>query len=188
MKDNQVENAQEATAAASGFANVAGEIELTDVNQLRAELEAQTAEAQENLDKLRRTMADFSNYRKRQEKEQEQATKWANARIITELLPVIDDLERAIVEFGTDGQEPAWLQGIKLVEHKLESALAKFGLEEIVAEPGVPFDPNIHEAVLYQEAENYGEGAVTATMRKGYKLGERVLRATMVSVSKAPTS
>ena len=185
MTENPLENGQE-TAAASNAADVVEEVELSQVDELRAQLEEKTAEAQENLDKLRRTMADFSNYRKRHEKEQEQAAKWANARLITELLPVIDDLERAIGEACANGNEPAWVDGIELVEHKLESALAKFGLEEIVAEPGTPFDPNIHEAVLYQEAENFGEGAVTGTLRKGYKLGDRVLRATMVSVSKAP--
>ena len=172
--ENMTESAEEA----------AGEDALS---ALRAELAEQTAKAKEHLDQWKRTAADFANYRKRQMKEQEQMIKRANASLIMDLLPVLDDLERALDGLDDGEKTSSWAQGVQLVEHKLQATLSKAGLEEIAAGPGTPFDPNLYEAIFHEESAEYPEGTIMGVMRKGYKLGDRLLRAAMVRVAKAPS-
>jgi len=178
----EIADMSELTDTDESVDRVPGEDELS---ALRAELVEETDKAKEHLDQWKRTAADFANYRKRQQKEQEQMIKRANASLILDLLPVLDDLERALNDLDDEDKTSSWAQGVKLVEHKMQATLAKASLEEIPVEPGDPFDPNVHEAVFFEETAEYPEGSVVGILRKGYRLGERLLRATMVKVAKA---
>ena len=127
------------------------------------------------LGDLQRLQAEFANYRKRMMKEQVEAGSRAKAALIERLLPVLDNFERAI-EHGDAGE------GVRLVFKELQATLAAEGLEEIPAE-GTEFDPRVHEAVDSREDENVEVPTVRAVHRRGFKVGDRVLRAAMVGVS-----
>ncbi|MBW3592136.1 MAG: nucleotide exchange factor GrpE [Actinobacteria bacterium] len=146
-----------------------------------AELEA---ERDEYLRDLQRVAADFDNFRKRASREQESLVARANERLMKALLPVLDDLERALGSAETDGEEGgrdgALQEGVRLVARELRSALEREGLEEIVTEGH--FDPHVHEALLSQPSEAE-EGAVIEVLQKGYRLGDRVLRPARVVIS-----
>ena len=157
-----------------------------------AALQQALAEQQElaakYLDQAQRTAAEFSNYRRRQERDQAQQALWANANLLQTLLPVLDDLQRALKELPTTGKQAPWAEGVRLVERKMRTAFENAGVKEIAAEPGQPFDPNEHEAVIYEESTAYPEGHIVEAVRQGYRLGERVLRPAMVRVAKAPAT
>jgi molecular chaperone GrpE len=124
---------------------------------------------------LQRVQAEYANYRKRAERERLAAGESAVGRALTELLPVLDDLDRAREHGDITGN-------VKAVADKLEDVLAKLGLVSF-GEVGDPFDPVIHEAVLHNEDESVAEPTCTLVMRRGYRHGERLLRAAMVGVS-----
>jgi molecular chaperone GrpE len=137
------------------------------------------AERDELLDRLRRVSADFDNYRKRATRDQESLVARAHERLMKALLPVVDDLERALVA-AAEHEEAKLHEGVRLVARELHAALRREGLEEIETEG--PFDPHIHEALLSQPSEA-DEGAVIEVLQKGYRLGDRVLRPARVVVS-----
>jgi molecular chaperone GrpE len=145
-------------------------------------LGALRAERDELFDRLQRLAAEFDNYRKRSAREQaEQATR-ANERLVNELLPVLDDLSRAL-EAAADHEEAKLEEGVRLVHRSLESLLERQGLAEIETEG--KFDPHVHEALLTQPSE-LAEGDVLQVIQKGYSLGDRVLRPARVVVSAGP--
>ena len=137
------------------------------------------AERDELLDRLRRVSADFDNYRKRATRDQESLVARAHERLMKALLPVVDDLERALVA-AAEHEEAKLHEGVELVARELHAALVREGLEEI--ETDGPFDPHVHEALLSQPSEAE-EGAVIEVLQKGYRLGDRVLRPARVVVS-----
>ena len=124
---------------------------------------------------LQRVQAEYANYRKRAERERLAATDVATARVLAELLPVLDDIERARSHGDLSG-------GLKSIAEQLELILTKLGLEAF-GEVGDRFDPTIHEAVMHNESEHVTEPTSTTVMRKGYRHGERMLRPAMVGVS-----
>lgn len=139
-------------------------------------------ERDEYLDDLKRVAADFDNYRKRTLRDQEALVARAHERLVKELLPVLDDLERALV--AAEEHEEARLEdGVRLVHRELRTALSKEGLVEI--ETDGEFDPHVHEALLTQPSEE-GDGAILQVIQKGYRLGDRVLRPARVVVSQGP--
>jgi molecular chaperone GrpE len=142
-------------------------------------LAALEAERDELLDRLRRVAADFDNYRKRAARDQEQLVARAHERLMKALLPVVDDLERALVA-AAEHEEAKLHEGVELVARELHAALKREGLEEI--DTTGPFDPHVHEALLSQPSEAE-EGAVVEVLQKGYRLGDRVLRPARVVVS-----
>jgi molecular chaperone GrpE len=148
-----------------------------------AELEALLAAAEEQraeyLGDLQRVAAEFENYRKRAARDQEALVARAHERLVKALLPVLDDLERA-VEAASQHEEVRLEEGVALVERQLRETLAKEGLEEIATD-GL-FDPHVHEALLSQPSEAE-EGAIVDVLQKGYRLGDRVLRPARVVVS-----
>ena len=145
-------------------------------------LGALQAERDELFDRLQRLAAEFDNYRKRSAREQaEQATR-ANERLVKELLPILDDLGRAL-EAATDHEEAKLEEGVRLVHRSLESVLERQGLAEIVTDG--KFDPHVHEALLSQPSE-LPEGDVLQVIQKGYSLADRVLRPARVVVSSGP--
>ena len=141
-----------------------------------AELEA---ERDEYVRDLQRVAADFENYRKRATRDQESLVARAHERLMKTLLPVLDDLERAL-EVAASHEEARLEEGVRLVERELRGVLEREGLEEISTEGA--FDPHVHEALLSQPSEA-DEGAVIEVLQKGYRLGDRVLRPARVVIS-----
>jgi molecular chaperone GrpE len=138
-----------------------------------------TAERDEAIDRWKRTAADFDNFRKRATREREEYVTLANERLVKELLPILDDLERALVA-AAEHEEAALEDGVRLVHQSLENLLARQGIREIDA-AGM-FDPHVHEALLSQPSDA-AEGSVIDVVQKGYTLGDRVVRPARVVVA-----
>ncbi len=143
------------------------------------ELEALRAENEELIDTLQRVKAEFDNYRKRAARDQESLVARAGERIVKELLPVLDDLERAL-EAVESHEEAKLEEGVKLVHRQLEQLLEREGLAPVATDG--KFDPNVHEALLTQPSAAE-EGSVIEVLQKGYRLGDRVLRPARVVVA-----
>ena len=149
---------------------------VDDVDERLAALER---DRDEYLDQLRRVAADFDNFRKRAARDQQSLVARAHERLMKALLPVLDDIERALVAAG-EHEEAKLEEGVRLVARELQEALAREGLEEI--ETDGQFDPHVHEALLSQPSERE-EGAVIEVLQKGYRLGGHVLRPARVVIS-----
>jgi molecular chaperone GrpE len=143
------------------------------------ELEAVTRERDEYLDNLQRLKAEFDNYRKRAAREQESLVARAHERLVKELLPVLDDLERAL-EAAEAHEEAKLEEGVALVARSFAEVLRKEGLEEVPTDGR--FDPHVHEALLSQPSE-VEQGSVIEVLQKGYRLGDRVIRPARVVIS-----
>ena len=139
-----------------------------------------TSERDEYLDLLQRTKADFENYRKRALRDQERLVAHAHERLVRELLPILDDLERAL-EAAERHEEAALVDGVQLVQQSLRKALEKEGLAEIETEGG--FDPHVHEAMLTQPGNGAEPGSVLEVVQRGYRLGDKVVRPARVIVA-----
>jgi molecular chaperone GrpE len=159
---------------------------MTEKAPTKAELEERLAEVErereEHLDDLKRVAAEFENYRKRVARDQASLAARAHERLVKELLPVLDDLERALeaAADSRDSERGRVEEGVRLVQRELQEALGKEGLVEI--ETNGRFDPHVHEALLSQPSEQ-DEGAILEVLQKGYRLGDRVLRPARVVVS-----
>ena len=155
----------------------------TEKAPTKAELEERLAEVEkerdEHLDDLKRVAAEFENYRKRVARDHASLAARAHERLVKELLPVLDDLERAL-EAASEHQEGKVEEGVRLVQRELQEALGKEGLVEI--ETNGNFDPHVHEALLSQPSDR-DDGAILEVLQKGYRLGDRVLRPARVVVS-----
>jgi molecular chaperone GrpE len=145
-------------------------------------LAAAIEQRDEYLDALQRLKAEFDNYRKRVARDQQELAARAHERLVRELVPVLDDLERAL-EAATQHEEAKLEEGVRLVHRALADALAKEGLAEIPTDG--PFDPHIQEALLAQPSEA-DEGTIIQVVQKGYTLGDRVLRPARVVISAGP--
>lgn len=148
-------------------------------------IEAAEEEAKKQHDKLLRVMAEFENFKKRIEKEKADHLQYSNEKLLADLLPVLDDLDRVldhIPEKSTD-EIKAIAKGVALVQKNMLSALKKYGLAEVPA-LGEQFDPNLHEAIATSQDEDKGDHEIASVHRKGYKLNERLLRAALVTVNK----
>ncbi|GLI36151.1 nucleotide exchange factor GrpE [Desulforhabdus amnigena] len=144
-------------------------------------------ELKELQDRLLRMAAENENTRKRLEREKSDGICFANENLIRELLPVIDNLERAVQHGENDSDLEGLLEGVRMTLKAFAETLSKFGCNSFES-VGKPFDPNYHEAVMQQENEEYPENTVLQEFRKGYTLNDRLLRAAMVVVSKASSS
>lgn len=153
------------------------------IGYLEKDLASADKEAEEYLDYLKRLKAEFENYKKRSLKEREKMAKLAVEDLIKELLPVMDDLERALNSAKQSKDLSVLMEGVRMTLGQLKNVLKKQGLEEIKAE-GEEFDPYIHEAVMQVELNKYPDNLVVEEMRKGYKLNDRILRPSMVKVNK----
>jgi molecular chaperone GrpE len=138
------------------------------------------AERDEYLALAQRVQADFENYRKRAVRDQERLVAHAHERLVRELLPILDDLERALGA-AEQHEEAKLIEGVKLVEKSLRSALRKEGLVEIPTDG--PFDPHVHEALLTQPRTDAEPGSVLEVVQRGYRLGDRVVRPARVIVA-----
>jgi molecular chaperone GrpE len=156
------------------------EAEVVAEQPAETELEAVTRERDEYLDALQRLKAEFDNFRKRALRDQESLVARAGERVVKELLPVLDDLERAL-QAAEQHEEATLEDGVRLVHRALADLLRKEGLQEI--ETDGQFDPHVHEALLSQPADEVDSGAVLEVLQKGYWLGDRVLRPARVIVA-----
>ena len=144
-----------------------------------AELEAQLAETR---DQFLRKAADFENFRKRMNQEKQSAIEYANQSLLLDIIPVIDDFERAILAGENSTDSAAFLDGVKMIEKRLTSQLeAKWGLKRFTS-AGEPFDPNKHEALMMEKSPDVSEPTVQEDFSKGYLLKDRVIRAAKVKV------
>lgn len=151
-----------------------------DAETLRQDLAAEKERAEKYLASWQRSQADFANYKQRSEQERRESIEFANSALIMNLLPIMDDLERALAIVPAELGESSWTEGIRLIYNKLKATLEAQGLTEIQAR-GEPFDPRLHEAVMQQEGE---EGMVVEETQKGYKFKEKVIRPSLVVVGK----
>jgi molecular chaperone GrpE len=133
-------------------------------------------------DKYLRAAAEFSNAKRRAELRADNQIWSAQERILASILPVLDDLERAFDNVSEDEQESPWVEGFVLIQRKLMGVLERQGVSTIEAE-GEPFDPNLHQAVIVEPAEDVEPDTVVSVLQKGYMLGDRVLRPSMVKVA-----
>ena len=151
---------------------------------VEASLEEQLARAREDAQKYlgnwQRAEADFQNYKKRVDQERDENRRFASAALIINTLPILDDLERALMSVDAHLAGLTWLDGIRLIYRKLQLILENAGVSAIEVE-GQQFDPRYHEAVMHADGE---EGKVLAEVQRGYKLHDRVLRPAMVVVGK----
>ena len=161
---------------------VPGHVPGPNPDEVQARLEAAEAKADEHLEDLRRLAAEFDNYRKRVARDHERLAARANERLVKELLPVVDDLERAL-EAAEEHEEARLEEGVKLVHRSLAELLRREGLEEIPTDGR--FDPHVHEALLSQPSDE-PDGAIIQVLQKGYRLGDLVLRPARVVVSAGP--
>lgn len=145
---------------------------LVEIEKLKAELEAKN-------DLLLRTAAEFDNFKKRTERERASVAEFAKANVIKELLPILDNIDRAAT---VEKETPDYIKGIELIVKQFEGLASVLGLLE-VAQVGDVFDPNCHEAVMHIEDENLGENVIAQVLQKGYKIGDTVIRPAMVAVA-----
>ena len=156
------------------------------VNISESELNAlkeKASKLDECLDKMLRLQADYENRKKRQEKERSDFLKFANENLITELLRVMDDFERAIDSAKNSNDAKVLLQGLEMVRHDFQDIMEENGLK-VIDPKGQPFDPEKHEAVEHIEDDGNPENTVLEVMRKGYELNGKILRPAAVKVSK----
>lgn len=149
---------------------------------LSQQLEDALIESAKNLDGWQRAQAEFSNYRKRVERDQIRMREDAAARVINQILPVIDDLTRALKDRPQKGEAAEWAAGIDLINRKLLSVLENEGVKPMQVE-GEMFDPNLHEAIAQVESPDHESGQIVEVLQEGYMIGERVLRAALVRVA-----
>ncbi len=143
-----------------------------EIESLKAELEAKN-------DLLLRTAAEFDNFKKRTEREKMTVAEFAKAGLIKQLLPILDNIDRAaLVEKDT----PDYIKGIEMIVKQFESIAENLGITE-VAQVGDVFNPEMHEAVMHIEDEAFGENVIAEVLQKGYKIGDTVIRAAMVKVA-----
>ncbi len=136
-------------------------------------------------DRLLRLQADFENYRKRMDREKKDWIAFASEKLVLELLPVLDHFELGLADGAKNGAAPAFIEGFQLICNQLRAALEKAGVQAIDAE-GAAFDPHLHEAITHLPSDDVPEGHVVAQTRRGYKLGDKLLRAAQVVVSSGP--
>jgi len=151
-----------------------------DIESLQKALAEEKEKSEKYLANWQRAQADFINYKRRNEQERADVVNYANSTLISNVLPVLDDLERALAGVPEEFAESPWVDGIRHIYRKLQAVLEAHGVSVIEAE-GKDFDPNFHEAVMSVEGE---EGKVIEETQKGYKLRNRVIRPTKVKVGK----
>jgi len=134
-------------------------------------------------DRLLRKTAEFDNFKKRTERERREFAEWAAAELIGDVLAVVDDFERAL-GVAAPPEAAKYREGVELIHRQLADVLRKRGVQPIET-TGVDFDPTIHQAVAYDESPGARDGQVVAELRRGYRLGERLLRPALVRVAKA---
>ena len=148
-------------------------------NKKDLEIEALKQELEQKNDLLLRTAAEFDNFKKRTEREKTTVAEFAKAGLIKQLLPILDNIDRAAT---TDKSNPDYIKGIEMIVKQFEGIASNLGIVEIAAEGDI-FNPELHEAVMHIEDESLGENVIAQVLQKGYKIGDTVIRAAMVKVA-----
>jgi molecular chaperone GrpE len=159
---------------------------LGDIEQLKNELQAASAKADEYLAGLQRERAEFSNYRRRTSEEREAMLGLAGEDLIRKVLAIADDFDLAIENRPPDLGASSWVDGVTAIDRKLRALLESEGVKAVEAEAGKPFDPREHEAIVNVPGTGRAEGEIVEVIRRGYKLRDRVLRPALVAVAAAP--
>jgi molecular chaperone GrpE len=178
-------NADEAAAAAAEVDNAADAAAQQEqqLQQLQQELEKAQNQGREYFEGWQRERADFSNYKRRIERDQQMLSQSMKTDVIKKYLTVIDDLERALKTRPTDGPAAAWSNGIELIYRKLTSMLDAEGVLRIPAETE-EFNPSRHEAISYEASPDHSAGEIIEVVQQGYTLGDRVIRPALVRVAR----
>jgi molecular chaperone GrpE len=160
-------------------------VESQQDTTLQGALTAKTEECKALNEKYLRLAAEFENYKRLAQRDQREQLKFSNEQLLKELLPVIDNMERAIKAARDNGGSSALIQGVDLTLKQLSGALTKFGVQPVEA-VGKAFDPSAHQAVSHVASDHVPSDHVVDEFQKGYRLHDRILRAAMVSVSSGP--
>lgn len=152
-----------------------------ETDKLKSQLEEKTKQCEENYNKFLRMQADFENYKKRVTREREELYFTSLERVITDVLPIIDNMERAIAAFKKDNLDNNYVDGVDMIYKQLFAVLEKNGLKEIEA-VGQEFNPNLHHAVMQVQGTADEENKIKEVLQKGYFLGSKVIRPAMVQV------
>ena len=189
-RSNQPEEQEVQQTEAELVEEVAEELIETEVEDLSDEEEAPISEleewqlkANEYLDGWQRSRADFANYKKRVERDQAQVSQKATANVVKHFLEVMDDLELALKNRPQDGEGAAWADGVELVYRKFSSILETEGVSLIEADEQY-FDPTLHEAITNEDNPDYESGQIIEVLKRGYFIGDRVLRPATVRVAR----
>ena len=174
-ENEQDTDAVEETANVEAQAEQAETQEVDETEALREELEAEQ-------NKYLRLLADYDNFKRRNQKDKQDAEKFRAQSLLSDLLPVMDNFERALSVEVKSEEAAAMLKGLQMVQKSLHEAVQREGLEEIKS-VGEPFDPNVHQAVMQEKDEEAVPGSVLMELQKGYTLKGRVLRPSMVKVN-----
>ncbi len=158
----------------------------TDVSELQDRLARAEQEAADHRTSWQRAAADLANYRRRTEQEREEYLGLANESLLRKVLSVADDLDRAMAQMPAELARLGWTEGLWAFDRKLRQLLASEGLTPIEAQ-GRPFDPREHEAIAHQETADAPDGTIISEIQKGYRIRDRVLRPSMVTVAKNDT-
>jgi molecular chaperone GrpE len=158
---------------------------LEDLDTLRKRAESAEQERDQFLNLVQQTRADFENYQKRVQRDLAQERRYAQKPLALDLLPSLDNLERATAAAKQAGETGPLVQGVAMVQAQLLDVLRRHGVTRIDA-LGKPFDPNLHQAVMQQPSADYPPGTVVQVLEHGYLLHDRVLRPATVAISKAP--
>ena len=181
--ENPGQKVEDANADSLSLENEsAGEGSPETALTLEAELKEAKTQTDDYYNRLQRLQAEFDNFRKRTFKEKEELVKYASERVVRELLPVIDNFERALEAAKNTQDFAALAQGVEMIFRQLNGVLGKEGLAEIEA-VGQAFDPNLHEAIMQVDSEEHPANTVVEEVQKGYYLKDKVLRPSMVKVS-----
>jgi molecular chaperone GrpE len=159
---------------------------LADIEQLKAELEAARAKADEYLAGLQRERAEFANYKRRTAEEREAMLGLAGEDLIRKVLALADDFDLAIEARPPTIATDPWVEGVVAIDRKLRALLESEGVRQIDATPGTPFDPREHEAIANVPGTGRPEGEIVSEIRRGYRLRDRVVRPALVTVAAEP--
>ena len=176
----EVASTEEVTEADDTVEAAEPEVQAEDIPPEEGFADALEAQLKEKNDRILRLQADFENFRRRTAKEKEELTAVITQNMLGDLLPLLDNFERAMAVEQTDGE--AFRTGVEMIFTQLKEVLDKNGLEHIEAE-GQPFDPNVHQAVMRVENPDVSDGTVTQVLQKGYRAKGRVIRPAMVQVA-----
>lgn len=170
------------TAEATAGDNADGQETPEGAVALERQLEEQRKLADEHYQRYLRTQADFDNFRRRSRQEKEDFAKYASGKLIEQLLPIVDNFERALSASKDNKDYEALQKGVDMIYRQLDQVLVQEGLQPIES-VGQPFNPEYHQAIMQVESDEHEEGIVLEEMQKGYKLKDKVLRVAMVKVS-----
>ncbi|WP_339287730.1 nucleotide exchange factor GrpE [Paenibacillus sp. FSL E2-0201] len=181
FKDDLINEEPEADAASKADSFTAEEVS-EGASDTGAEVKRLQDLADEYQGRALRAQADFDNFRRRTQKEKEELAQYATSKLVTELLSVLDNFERALVTTPSGPESEAFVKGVNMIFRQLDGVLKSEGLTAMET-VGQPFNPEYHQAIMQVESEEYEEGIVTEEVQKGYLLKDKVLRPAMVKVS-----